>query len=245
MRIQMGWCFILAAVIADLAFSQEHAPGRQQHKEFEKEIKVKVKLRYLLYLPPDYGTKDQAWPLVLFLHGAGESGSDLEKVKIHGPPKLVEGGKDFPFILVSPQCPGRGWDVAALTALLDEVVNQYKVDRQRVYLTGLSMGGFGTWALAAAHPERFAAIIPICGGGSPARAARLKDLPIWAFHGAKDPVVPLEQSQVMVDAVNAAGGKVKFTIYPDAAHDSWTATYANPEIYQWLLQHKRKAAEPK
>ncbi|MBI3469587.1 MAG: prolyl oligopeptidase family serine peptidase, partial [Planctomycetes bacterium] len=162
------------------------ADDKQQEKQFEKEITVKVRLNYLLYLPEGYGKGDKAWPLLLFLHGAGESGNDLKQVKRHGPPKLVETGNELSFIVVSPQSPGRGWDVQALNALLDDVVAKHKVDQNRIYVTGLSMGGFGTWSLAAAYPERFAAIVPICGGGDPASAKRLKDLPIWVFHGAKD-----------------------------------------------------------
>jgi predicted peptidase len=216
--------------------------GVQQAKQFEKDVTVKVKLGYLLFLPEGYGKTDQAWPLLLFLHGAGESGTDLARVKIHGPPKLVETKKDFPFIVVSPQSPGRGWNAETLTALLDEVVAKHKVDPNRIYVTGLSMGGFGTWTLAAATPERFAAIVPICGGGNPADAKRLKDLPIWVFHGAKDRTVPLERSEVMVNALKAAGSNVKFTVYPEAGHDSWTETYNNPELYKWLLQQRRGAS---
>jgi predicted peptidase len=176
---------------------------------------------------------------MLFLHGAGESGTNLAKVKIHGPPKIVESKPDFPFILMSPQSPGRGWNSDALNALLDNVIRKYRVDKHRIYLTGLSMGGYGTWSLAAAHPERFAAIVPICGGGNPADAKKLAALPIWVFHGAKDPTVPVERSREMVEAIKAAGGNVKFTEYPEAKHDCWTETYDNPELYQWLLAQKR------
>jgi predicted peptidase len=183
---------------------------------------------------------------MVFLHGAGERGSDLEKVKTHGPPKLVAQGKVFPFILVSPQCPeGQWWDTDMLDALLDTVLAKYRVDPDRVYLTGLSMGGFATWAWAAAHPERFAAIAPICGGGDPFLAWRLKSLPVWAFHGAKDPVVPVKMTTDMVDALKAAGGDVRVTIYPDAGHDAWTDTYNNQELYDWFLQHHRHADSAK
>jgi len=132
------------------------------------------------------------------------------------------------------------YSVTPVAALLDEIIVNYQVDRDRIYLTGLSMGGYGTWTLAAAYPEKFAAIAPICGGGWPEDAARLKDLPIWVFHGAKDEAVPLERSEEMVKAVEDAGGKVKFTVYLDAEHDSWTATYGNPELYEWLLAQKRR-----
>jgi len=213
----------------------------QQKKHFEKEVTIRVKMDYLLFLPEGYAKGDRRWPLILFLHGAGETGNDVSRVKRHGPPKVVEKKKDLPFIVVSPQSPTRGWNVEALNALLDEVVSKYRVDTDRVYLTGLSMGGYGTWALAAAHPERFAAIVPICGGGNPATAKRLKHLPVWVFHGARDPVVPVANSEAMVKALKEAGADVKFTVYPEAGHDSWTPTYDNPELYDWLLKHRRSS----
>jgi predicted peptidase len=204
----------------------------QEKKHFEKEITVKVKMNYLLFLPEGYGKKDKKWPLILFLHGAGETGNDLARVKRHGPPRIVEKKKDFPFIVVSPQASRRGWNPDVLNALLDDVLSKYDVDKDRVYLTGLSMGGYGTWALAAAHPERFAAIVPICGGGDPAEAKKYKNLAIWVFHGAKDRLVPVRNSRVMVDAIKKAGGKAELTIYPEADHDSWTETYNNPKLYE-------------
>jgi predicted peptidase len=240
-----AWAAVLAFLAAPLtAAAQDKEPaGKQEAKQFEKEITVKVKLNYLLYLPKDYGKGDKAWPLVLFLHGAGESGTDIEKVKVHGPPKLVAAGKEFPFILVSPQSPRFGWEPATLNALLDEVSAKYKVDPERVYVTGLSMGGMGTWALAAFRPERFAAIVPICGAGDPADAARLKDLPIRIYQGAKDPVIRLETAEAMDKALKAAGAKdAKLTVYPDAGHDSWTETYNDDKLYDWLLAQKRAAA---
>jgi predicted peptidase len=218
--------------------------GSDQQKPHEFNRTIEIKTKYLLYLPKDY-EKKPSWPLVLFLHGAGERGDDLDLVKKHGPPKLIDEGKEFPFIVVSPQCANnKTWEPFDLTALLDEIVEKYKVDRDRVYVTGLSMGGFGTWALAAHSPDRFAAIVPICGGGDPARAMRIGRTPVWVFHGGKDPVVPLEMSQKMVDALKRIGGNVKFTVYPDAGHDSWSETYANPQLYEWLLQQKRTPKKP-
>jgi predicted peptidase len=235
--------FLLLAALP-LRATADDAPA-QQAKTFEKEITVKVKLKYLLFLPKGYDADtSKRWPLMLFLHGAGESGDDLEKVKMHGPPKLVASKPDFPFIVVSPQSPGRGWNPDTLNALLDDLSGTLRVDPDRVYLTGLSMGGFGTWALAASNPGRFAAIAPICGGGNPRDASKIKGLPIWVFHGAKDPVVPLSASKSMVDALEAAGApEVKFTVYPEAGHDSWTETYNNPELYDWLLSKKRSASK--
>ena len=205
---------------------------------------IKVTMKYLLYLPKDYDQK-AAWPLVLFLHGSGEHGDDLELVKQQGLPKLIEAGQQFPFIVVSPQCPnGESWELFELMALLDDIGEKYKVDQDRIYLTGLSMGGFGTWALAAHAPNRFAAIAPICGGGDPSRTKRIAHIPAWVFHGAKDREVSVAMSQKMVEALKKNGGNVKFTIYPKAGHDAWTETYANPQLYEWLLQQKRTPKKP-
>ena len=216
-------------------------PGVQVARQFAND---KFKYSYLLYLPEGYGKEDKKWPVMLFLHGSGESGSDINKVKVHGPPKICE-AKKFPFIVVSPQSPGKGWPVEGMNALLDEVLATYKCDEDRVYLTGLSMGGGGAWRFGTEHPERFAAIVPICGGGNdPKQAARLKDMPTWVFHGAKDTTVKLASSQKMVDAIKDAGSKtILFTVYPDANHDSWTATYNNPMLYTWLLAQKRPAKQ--
>jgi predicted peptidase len=211
------------------------------------EAKVPVTLDYLNYLPKDYDSKP-SWPLLVFLHGAGERGSDLELVKKHGPPKLIEAGKDFPMIVVSPQCPKDRWwttELQTLSALVDDIESKYHVDRDREYLSGLSMGGFGTWSLAAYTPDRFAAIVPICGGGEAMAARRLTKMPTWAFHGGKDGVVPLKRSEDMVSALKHSGGDVKLTVYPEAGHDSWSETYDNPEVYAWLLQHSRKPSASK
>jgi predicted peptidase len=183
---------------------------------------------------------------MMFLHGAGERGSDLNKVKVHGPPKIVEYKKDFPFIVISPQCPEDDWwpeKSEVLINLLDDIVAQYDVDTERIYLTGLSMGGFGTWALASKYPERFAAIAPICGGGGRFMAYKLKDMPVWVFHGAKDKVVPLKESEDMVDAIREYGGSAKLTVYPEAGHDSWTETYDNQELYEWFLEYRKNVEE--
>ena len=215
----------------------------QKSKSFEKSIEISTNIDYLLYLPKDISASDKQWPLVMFLHGVGERGSDLEKVKAHGLPKLAD-KQDFPFIIVSPQCPDRIWwdhpvQIETLNALLDQIIASYPVDPDRVYLTGLSMGGFGTWAFATAHPDKFAAIAPICGGGNPHNVDGLAKLPIWVFHGDNDKVVPISESQEMVDAIKRKGGDIKFTVYPGVGHDSWTETYNNPELYKWMLKHTR------
>ena len=234
---------LVVATLAHAAEDQKAEPGKQQTQKLERTIKVT--LGYLLYLPKDYAQKD-SWPLLLFLHGSGERGENLDRVKSHGPPKLIAAGKEFPFIVVSPQCPSRsrGWQPYELSALLDEIVEKYNVDKDRIYVTGLSMGGSGTWSLAAFSPDRFAALVPICGRGDPATARRISHVAVWVFHGAKDPTVPLEQSERMVEALKKAGGNVKFTIYPEAGHDSWTAAYNDPELFKWLLEQKRTPRKP-
>jgi len=197
-------------------------------------------LQYLLYLPKNFQEEKSAFPLIMFLHGSGERGSDIELVKMHGPPKLAE-EKEFPFIIVSPQCPaGQRWDIGLLNKLLDDVISKYNVDKSRVYLTGLSMGGFGTWAFASRYPGKVAAIAPICGGGDPGNVANIKNIPVWVFHGAKDSAVPLSRSEEMVKALREAGGFVTFTVYPEAGHDSWTDTYNNEALYEWFLNFNNK-----
>lgn len=212
----------------------------QESLQFSKEISKTINFGYLLYLPPgnnDAGT--EKFPLLLFLHGSGERGTDLDLVKKNGPPKVAE-QMELPFIILSPQCPEVAWwDVDGVKVLLDEIIATYPVDKSRIYITGLSMGGFGTWDMIIKYPDVFAAAIPVCGAGYPFRLERIKNLPVWAFHGQKDDVVPIEYSQKMVDALKRANGNIKFTIYPEANHDSWTETYNNPEVYQWLLQQKR------
>jgi predicted peptidase len=233
---------LLAAILGLFGCSatQQITGGSQTEQILQKEITQTVQVGYLLYLPENYNTSKN-FPLILFLHGAGERGVDLEKVKVHGPPKLIANGKSFPFIIVSPQCPeNQWWSSEVLDALLNEIADKYNVDEERIYVTGLSMGGFATWDLAIKYPNRFAAIAPICGGGNFRLAGILKDLPIWVFHGAKDNVVPLKSSQEMVDVLEKSGGNVKFTIYPEAGHDSWTETYNNPELYEWFSKQKRK-----
>ncbi|MCO6458278.1 MAG: prolyl oligopeptidase family serine peptidase [Pirellulaceae bacterium] len=202
---------------------------------------------YQLFLPPGYGEQEKRWPLMLFLHGRGESNGPLSLVKKWGPPLLVDTNPEFPFILVSPQCPredawNRPTQQKLLVALLDDIAKRYQVDPDRVYLTGLSMGGYGSWTLAAAHPDRFAAVAPICGGGNAEDASRLKDLPIWVFHGDQDRAVPIERSQAMVEAIKQAGGeRIRFTTLEHVGHNSWSAAYATPELYEWFLGHQRAA----
>ena len=224
---------------------------RQTVKKFKNPKTLQKELSYLQFLPKGYqADSKKRWPLILFLHGSGERGTDIWKVAVHGPPKIVEKDPDFPFIVISPQCPeGEIWSSEVLLWLLTKVEQQLRVDPARVYLTGLSMGGYGTWDLGLTHPERFAAIVPICGGGQlvpiivaeGAKQEALRSLGVWAFHGGKDTVVPSEESERLVNLLKSKGAQdVKLTVYPEAGHDSWTEAYNDPEVYKWLLAHERR-----
>lgn len=200
----------------------------------------------------------------MFLHGAAERGTCVEDVARQGLPKLLQDGDELSpaeraagrlvaadFVVIAPQCPPfEVWDNRKILRLLDETCPSLGVDPQRVYLSGLSMGAFAAWTLGIREPRRFAALVPICGGGriadiSAAMAADpagLRGLGIWAFHGAKDRVVPVEESERMVAELHRVGvSEARLTIYPDAEHDAWSATYANPELYRWMLIHKRSS----
>ncbi len=218
-------------------------PGKQIVKKASLHIEYNAEINFLLYLPSKYNNKNK-WPLLLFLHGAGERGTNLDAVSVHGPPKMAKQGKLDDFIIVSPQCPKNdSWvshkQQTALMALLEHIESSYKVDEERIYITGLSMGGFGSWALGSALNQKVAAVVPVCGGGSGSMAHRLTDMPVWAFHGAKDKVVPPELSIEMVDAINASGGNARLTLYPNANHNSWDKAYSTDSLYTWLLSHKR------
>ena len=212
------------------------------HINKEVTIKEKVDINYLFFKPSnnEYSIDGKS-PLIIFLHGAGERGTDIEKVKVHGPPNIVETQKDFGFYVLSPQCrKNKRWDAKLLSQLLDDILAKNKnIDPNRIYLTGLSMGGYGTYDWAILEPNRFAAIAPICGGSD--THTRLvnafKHIPIWIFHGAMDQVVDLDASIEIARALKNLDADVQFTIYPFANHDSWTETYNNPALYKWFLSN--------
>ena len=230
-------CAILSFILVSMRLlAADPTPGKQ----VEQILKVEGKeIPYLLYLPANY-SKTTKVPLMLFLHGRGESQGPLSIVAKWGPPARVEHGYAYPFVIASPQCPSNdSWQQPSqqrlLVALLDHLAKDMPIDTDRIYLTGLSMGGYGSWKLAADHPERFAAVAPVCGAGNPADAEKLKQLPIWAFHGTEDKAVPFQKSQEMVDAITKNGGsKIRFTSLESIGHNSWEAAYATPELYEWL-----------
>lgn len=222
---------------------------RQQAHEFrwtDTSGKSRV-FPYWCYVPRDF-QEETRLPLLLFLHGAGERGNDLEPVKKHGPPKLIDQGQDFPFVVISPQCPkGQWWaqreNVLGLEKLIRHAEAEHSIDTTRIYGTGMSMGGYGIWALATAFPGLLAAIVPVCGGGDPTAVEATAKTPTWAFHGRLDEVVPLIRSQEMISAVEKVGGDARLAIYDNAEHDSWTETYANRDVYDWLLSHANHSGE--
>lgn len=239
---------LLGAAIGCMTFAahaaNEPMPGQQQSCSytFKASSGEERTIRYWLFAPERYKQIDQRWPIMIFLHGAGERGDDLELVKTHGPPKLVGRRTDFPFVLVAPQCAEDAhWEVADIKALLDHLTDNPRLDSNRVYLTGISMGGYGTWDFLAEHSDLIAAAAPVCGGGDPSKAVRFKDIPLWVFHGAKDDAVPLKESEQMIDAILVAGGKPQFTVYASLGHNCWDAAYDTEELYRWFLaQSKRK-----
>lgn len=220
----------------------------QSGEQIETSLKVsdEVSIPYLQYLPDGFDSSDQTkkYPLILFLHGRGESRGPLAIVKKWGPPRLAD-EKGLPYILISPQCPKESWwhhddQQELLMKLLAHVRKKFPVDKKRIYLTGLSMGGFGSWELASRSPETFAAVAPICGGGDPKKAAKLIEIPIWNWHGEADSVVPIAKSTEMVEAVKKAGGeKIKFTILKGVDHVSWPQAYNDPEFWKWIDAQKR------
>ena len=211
---------------------------QSQDQSFSTVVQVEVSIAYRTYFPDDYSEDGPGHPLLFFLHGSGERGADLNLLTTATLPKYIEEGLDLPFVTVCPQCQEM-WDARSLALLLDEVIEKYNVDRTRVYLSGNSMGGLGTWMLANVAADRFAAIAPICPPSAPVNPANFKGLPIWCFHGAMDPIVPIGESVKMIRRLREAGCEVKFTVYPDEGHDSYTPAYHDPELVTWLLSHRR------
>lgn len=254
--MKISTCLIAVVLAASSALGQDHYEGRVFAPRPGEQLK------YRLMLPKDYAsaTGPEKYPLVLFLHGAGERGDDNSRQLVHGCKDFAsdENRTKYPCIVVVPQCPsGKRWvevDWAAeshrqpeeespslkLTReLISQLQQQLRVDSRRIYVTGLSMGGYGTWDLVTRTPDLFAAAAPICGGADETLADRVTKLPIWAFHGDKDSVVKVERTRRMIAAIEKAGGMPKYTEYPGVNHDSWTRTYADPKFMEWLFAQKR------
>jgi predicted peptidase len=246
----------LALLIAGCS-SADTAPEPLAEGSFERRMETAVEgqqLKYLLDVPATAGMPEEGWPLLLFLHGAGERGDDFDLLRVHGPPKLTGEIPELSrCVLVSPQCPLEDWWKAkTLRALVDEVRGLVDIDDSRLYVSGLSMGGYGTWALLASYPDLFAAAVPICGGGDISRLwpqfagdfeldglLRARDVPIRVYHGADDTLVPPEESRILVNALNEIGADVELTVYSGVGHDSWVRTYTDRDMYAWLFAQRR------
>lgn len=237
--------FLLSSIILSaVAHAQNPSAGAQVEQSFK--LASGTSIPYLLYLPEKFDDKStNKWPVILFLHGRGESRGPLSIVAKWGPPRMAARGDKLPYIIISPQCPAdRRWtsedQVKAVLGLLAHISKRFPVDAQRIYLTGLSMGGYGSWRLAAEHGNLFAAVAPVCGAGNPEDAAKLKNIPLWVFHGTEDRAVPYQRSLEMVEAIQKAGGKkVRFTTLKHVGHNSWSAAYATPELFDWFNRHRR------
>jgi predicted peptidase len=246
-------CTLLAVIaFADLAFCPAFAqpPQRptsnQQEKTSSRKVLKTFETKYLLFPPKQYDQqKDKKWPVLIYLHGAGTRGQDLQKINQEGLPFLLNAGKQLPFLVIAPLCPAdewwdSRWSVESLNTLLDEVLENYRADSSRVYVTGWSMGGAGVWRLAHDFPHRFAAIAPLCGKSQLRYVESLKNTAVWAFHGAKDSVVPFTESQKMIDALQNIGAEARLTTLAEAEHEIWPQVYNNIEFYDWLLKHTKK-----
>lgn len=210
------------------------------NNEHVKAIKKKdLPYQFWVYTPEGYEeNKDKKYPMILFLHGRSSSGTNLDMVKRYGVIYELLRGMKINFIVAAPQCQN-GWDNKKLITILDYVQDNYRIHKDSTYLTGMSMGGYGAWMLAGAHPERFAAVAPVCGGGDLKQVNNLIEMPTWVFHGAKDKAVPISESQKMVDAIKAKKGKkIKFTIYKNDGHGELIKVFRMPELYTWFLEHK-------
>lgn len=267
--------FAALSVVGFAPAMADEAPLRQELKKYIYTDAEGNKLPYRLFVPPDYDS-GKTYPLILFLHGAGERGTNNTAQLVH--PEVLrfispEARQKQPCILVAPQCPApspaadqpRGdtrwtdvdWSTTAsieltpepakpmrlVAELLDQLEEEWSIDPDRCYVTGLSMGGYGTYDLLLRQPDRFAAAIPICGGGDESRAAKIAHIPIWIFHGDKDGAVPVTRSRNMVAALKAAGGSPRYTEYPGVGHNSWSRAYREPELVAWLFSQRRARSD--
>ncbi|WP_246627673.1 prolyl oligopeptidase family serine peptidase [Paenibacillus solanacearum] len=206
------------------------------------QITKNVKINYLLSFPEGYGEDEEVkWGLIIFLHGMNMRGEDVTKLKSYGIFGIGQ-GLSLPFVIAVPQCPSESyWNMErdAVMALVTELTTNHRIDSSRIYLIGYSMGGYGAWDLAINYPETFAAIVPLSSGGQVSKAEQLKDTPIWAFHGALDDIVPVDQMSKMIRTVEQYSSNIKLTIYPDLGHDIMESTLNNQELYTWLLEQRR------
>jgi len=243
--------FITACLLGILITSTHAAEPHQSERQGVLRVRqlTAAQFPYLAITPAEYQRSGQLWPLIVFLHGSEQRGRDVNLLKVNGPPKYALDNPEFPFVVVAPQlAPGKLWEPDAVAALVKQVMSRFRVDRSRVYLTGISTGGYGTWATGLKHPERFAAIVPVAGGGDTvllkhaegAYLEAVRSLAVWAFHGGSDSIVSPNESQRMVAELQRLGaGNTRVTVFSGAPHDIWDRVYNDPALYAWLLQQQR------
>lgn len=205
--------------------------------------KQKANYKYLLYLPKDYSATSKVYPLMIYLGGGSQRGADLNKLKTFGPPSLISKGKEFDFIIVSPQCPeGKTWTSENwFDALSASLIPEYRIDTSRIYVTGISIGGYGTWQVAMDYPDKFAAIIPLCGGindSDTTNISKIKHLPIWTFHGTADDVIPIAETERVFKKLRMLKSQIRFTRIKNGDHGI-QYLYEDPEIYKWMLKQRK------
>jgi predicted peptidase len=239
--------FVSFNVSAHAAGESDSAPRQLTHT-LQRDVSHKLDIQYFVFLPKDYEKSTEKWPLILYLHGGSARGDDISRMRKLGLTEKVEADPNFPFIVVSPQChQGEIWtDVDALGAILDEVARTHRVDPDRVYVTGHSMGGRGALYAAYKMPDRFAAVLSLGPVGPiTAWAEKLAAVPLWLFHGPNDQFTPLKEVEELVHAVEAAGGHPQLTVLPGRDHYILDV-YDRPDLYKWLAQQKRtQAASPR
>lgn len=232
-----GWAFLCLFGIVFPAPAEDRLTEKTAQTSFKESGAESWK--YLLYLPDTYEEKDE-WPVLIWLHGRSLRGDNLSKLRRYGPPSFLDERPDFPFVTICPQLPDGSWPAESLGRLLDEILDTYKVDNDRVYLSGVSLGAIGAWTFANAYPDRFAALVPVCAHGPASAGERLINLPIWAFHGDADKIVPIDPHQELIESVNSNGGNAKLTVIPGGTHGSIiTPVYQREDLYEWMLEQER------
>ena len=233
--------FLISTIFIFQSCASQTAPNLI---DAEMETVTTETLSYYLYYPDDYETQpEKEFPILLFLHGGGESGDSLVAIKRNGPPKMIVEGKQFPFLILAPQNshPKKWWNTRAVNQLLDSIVSTNRIDKKRIYLTGLSRGGGAAWEMAVQYPDKFAAMAVVCGMTPVPYADWIdKQMPIWVFHGEEDKSIPISESENMVDRLKSMGYDVKFTRYPGVGHNSWIQAYKTEELYHWFMEQERE-----
>lgn len=210
----------------------------EHKKQMKLTREIEAGYSYLLYQPKEH--KNEKLPLIIFLHGAGERGEDLSQLKAHSIPNMFAQEVAYPCVVVSPQCPADSFWTAQIMQLklfIEEIVRTYDIDENRICLTGVSMGGYGTWHMAMAYPQMFASIVPVCGGGMPWNAEVLT-MPVWAFHGEADTVVDVRESISIMEKLRQVNSRAKLTLLPNVDHNAWDYAY-NDALISWILEQKK------